>query len=115
MRRSTLVIGLVLAFVAVAPRLQAQGPDGKALYDKNCKTCHGAQGAPPAALAKKMKIPTIDAAYLAKVSDDSILKVMTNGSKNMKPMKDKLTEPELAAIGKHVREVVGAGAAKPGS
>ena len=115
MRRSTMVLGLVLGFAAAAPQLAAQAPDGKALYDKNCKTCHGAQGVPPAALAKKMKTPTIDAAYLAKVSDDSMLKVMVNGSKNMKPMKEKVTEPELAAIVKHVRDVIGAGAAKPGS
>ena len=109
MKTSAVVLRLMLGLAAV-PRLAAQAaaaPDGKALYNKSCKSCHGAQGVPPAALAKKMKTPVIDGAYLSKVSDDSMVAVMANGTKNMKPMKGKATPEELAAIAKYTREVAG--------
>ncbi|MBI4501577.1 MAG: cytochrome c [Gemmatimonadetes bacterium] len=108
MKTSAVVLGLMVGLAAGTPRLAAQAaPDGKALYDKNCKACHGSKGVPPAALAKRMKTPTIDEAYLAKVSDDSMARVMENGTKNMKPMKGKATPEDLAAIAKYTREVAG--------
>jgi ubiquinol-cytochrome c reductase cytochrome c subunit len=117
MKTSAIVIGLLLGLAFVAPRLAAQAaaPDGKALYTKNCRACHGPTGAPPAALAKTMKVPTIDAAYLAKVSDDSMVNLMTKGTKNMKPMKGKASPEEQAAIAKYIRTMVGSPAPKPGS
>ena len=30
------------------PALQGQQPDGQALYRKECKSCHGVTGVPPA-------------------------------------------------------------------
>ena len=62
---------------------------------------------PAPALAKQMKIAAMDAAYLAARSDDSLIGVMANGTKNMKPMKGKLTPAELAAVAKYLRTMVG--------
>jgi mono/diheme cytochrome c family protein len=83
-----------------------QEPDGKALYLNNCRKCHGATGEPSAQMRKKYKdIKTLaDPDMMSKVSDDSMVAVMTNGSgKDMKSFKEKLTPTEMAAVAKYVR------------
>jgi mono/diheme cytochrome c family protein len=100
----------VVMVAASATGLRAQ--DGKTMYEENCKKCHGVLGTPPKAIKKKMdKIPTFDAQFLAKVSEDSIVKVLTKGgaSEDMKSFKDKLKPADMAAVAKYVREL----AAKP--
>jgi cytochrome c oxidase cbb3-type subunit III len=110
MKVSYCVVALLLGTAATA----AQAQDGKTLFEANCKKCHGVLGSPPKAIKKKMsKIPTFDAEFLAKVSEDSILKVLNKGgaSEDMKPFKDKLSPAEMAAVAKYVREL----AARPRS
>ena len=97
-----IVVGLFLTASAVA----AQAPDGKALYEKNCRMCHGPLGVAPEAMVKMMgKIPTFNAAFMASRSDDSVVKVLEHGIGKMKPYKDKLTAAEMAAVAKYVREL----------
>jgi len=94
------LVGLVLTASAAA----AQAPDGKALYEKNCRMCHGPQGVPPEAMVKMMgKIPTLNAAFLASRGEDSVVKVLEHGIGKMKPYQGKLTAPEMAAVAKYVR------------
>ena len=62
---------------------------GKAVYDKACKSCHGADGTPNAAIAKSMKVEMAhlgDAAVQSK-SDDALKAAITNGQGKMKPVK----------------------------
>ena len=89
-------------------------PDGKALYEENCKKCHGVIGNPPKTMkAKYEKIATFNAAFVATRSDDSVVKVLTKGKgDDMKPFKDKMTHAEREAVAKYVREL---GSPKPGS
>ena len=106
MKRSYWLIAVALAVSASAAH--AQAPDGKTLFEANCKKCHGVLGTPPKAIQKKMdKIPTLNAEFLTKVSEDSIVKVLTKGgnSEDMKSFKDKLTTEQMAAVAKYVREL----------
>ena len=105
MKRFALVsLGFIL--MAGAPRpVNAQGPDGKALYAKNCQACHGARGIPPAALAKQMKIPTFDAAFIGARSKDSLVAVMTHGGKVMKGFAGRLKPEEMAVIATYLKEL----------
>jgi mono/diheme cytochrome c family protein len=104
--RSTM-IALALTSAAVAGRAFAQAPDGKALYDENCKKCHGAVGkAPKTMQAKFPKIATFDAAFVAARSDDSVVKVLTKGkNEDMVSFKDKMKPAEMLAVAKYVREL----------
>ena len=91
--------GVVLA----AGRAGAQQADGKALYLKNCRTCHGATGEPSKAnLAKYPKIKSLaDPEFYRTRSHDSLLVVIKHGvgnGKNMKPFEGKLAEAEMRAI-----------------
>lgn len=95
---------LAAAAVAFTPgHARAQKADGKALYLKNCRTCHGATGEPSKAnLAKYPKIKTLaDPEFYKSRSDDSLLVVIKHGvgsGKDMKPFESKLTEAEMLAI-----------------
>ena len=106
--RSTIAILLVVG-AAAARRAQAQAPDGKALYDENCRKCHGVRGTPPKTMKEKFpKIATFNNEFITKRSDDSIVKVLMKGvgkAEDMKSFKDKLSPEEMAAVAKYVREL----------
>ena len=95
------------AVLLAAASASAWGQDGKALYLANCKKCHGVLGTPPQTMKKKFdKIATFDAAFIAKRSDDSVVKVLTRGkSEDMKSFKEKLSPEEMMAVAKYVREL----------
>ena len=108
-------VALLCALLS-ATRALAQAPDGKTLYEENCRKCHGVRGVPPKAIkAKFPKVQTLDAAFLEKVTDDSMVTVMVKGvgkAEDMKSFKDKLKPDEMAAIANYVRELV---TKKPGA
>ena len=67
----------------------ADAKAGQAAYDKSCKGCHGATGAPNAAIAKMMSvtIPDLGAATVQRQSDPDLAKVITDGKGKMKGVK----------------------------
>ena len=92
-----------LALVCGAASARAQEP--KALYDKNCKNCHGPAGGQPTPVMKaRLNPPALfDAAFLAQKDDAAFLKAMENGGTKMKPLKEKMTKQEMQAVAKYVR------------
>jgi mono/diheme cytochrome c family protein len=62
---------------------------GKAVYDKSCKACHGATGAPNASIAKMMKVEIKDlsSAEVQGMSDAELKTIITEGKGKMKPIK----------------------------
>src|SRR5947207_3817861 len=62
---------------------------GKAVYDKACKSCHGADGTPNANIAKAMKVEMkhLGAADVQAHSDADLAKAVTGGVGKMKPIK----------------------------
>ena len=97
------VIALILAGGMLSVSLHAAGDTkaGKVVYDAKCKTCHGADGAGNAVLAKPLKItiPDIRTPEVQKVTDDEIKKGIQVGKGDMKPVKglsDKQIEDVIA-------------------
>jgi mono/diheme cytochrome c family protein len=103
MKGLALSLALLAALAAGTRDAAAQGPDGQAVYKQQCATCHGAAGVPAPAMAKALAIPTLDAAFLAKVPNDSVVAVVKNGAGKMKGFKDKLSAEQIAAVAKYVR------------
>jgi len=62
---------------------------GKATYDQACKSCHGVDGTPSAAIAKMMKVEIKDlkSAEVQGLSNDAMEKVVTEGKGKMMPVK----------------------------
>jgi mono/diheme cytochrome c family protein len=85
--RSTL-IALALAAAAATSIQAADATAGKTAYDKSCKSCHGPDGTPNAAVAKMTKLDMKDlkSPEIQAMSDDDLKKVITDGKGKMKPI-----------------------------
>jgi mono/diheme cytochrome c family protein len=75
--------------IAAAAVFAADAKAGQASYDKSCKSCHGADGAPNPAIAKMMKVEMKDlkSAEVQGLSNDDIKKIITDGKGKIKPIK----------------------------
>lgn len=93
----------------VAPAATAT-PDqlaaAKANYTKNCEPCHGpnGEGGPVKVDNKTIKVPSLKSAHAAKLSDDHIAHMITNGEEAMPSFKDKMSQAEIADLVKFVRK-----------
>lgn len=108
MRAHLVLAGLLLAASSSGmATAAAQAPDGKTLYNSTCRKCHGVIGTPPKTMkAKYPKIATFDEEFIAKRTDDSVVKVLMHGKgDDMKSFKDKLTPDDMVAVAKYVREL----------
>jgi mono/diheme cytochrome c family protein len=75
----------VLAALFCTAGYAADAKAGKDVYDKSCKSCHGADGTPNAGIAKMYKVDMKDL-KTTDVSDTDIKKVITDGMGKMKPI-----------------------------
>jgi cytochrome c553 len=107
MRAHLVLPGVLLAVSVGGGTAAAQAPDAKTLYNSTCRKCHGVIGTPPKTMkAKYPKIATFDEEFIAKRTDDSVVKVLMRGKgEDMKSFKDKLTPDEMMAVAKYVREL----------
>jgi mono/diheme cytochrome c family protein len=83
------------AAAAAQETTPAPEPDGAAIYDQQCKKCHGpAGGAPSPAMMRLMENLTsvTDPAYLATTPDDSLISIIETGRGKMKPFSGELAE-----------------------
>ena len=102
---NTTVLAIVgIVFSASLALAAGDAKAGKAIYEKACKSCHGAAGAPNPAIAKMMKVEMKDlsSAEVQKVSDGDMKKVITEGKGKMKPVK---TATDVDAVIAYVRSL----------
>ncbi len=108
MKRQTLGIGVAIIAGAVLFAGAARAEDGKAVYDKNCVSCHGAGGKGDGPAAKAMKPPPQDfATALKSKTDADVAKVLTEGAfegKKHPVFAKKLSEDQIKAVAKYAKE-----------
>jgi mono/diheme cytochrome c family protein len=77
-----------LACLSAAAVSAADAKAGQAVYEKSCKSCHGADGTANPALAKMMKVDIHDlkSADVQSMTDDDLKKIITDGKGKMKPV-----------------------------
>jgi mono/diheme cytochrome c family protein len=83
MNMRKLLITFALASLASTAVFGADAKAGKDVYDKSCKSCHGAEGTPPAGMAKAMNIKDFKT---TDYSDADIKTAITAGKGKMKPI-----------------------------
>jgi cytochrome c5 len=84
----TTVISMMLAGLTAGAAFGADTKAGQAVYDKSCKTCHGADGTPNPAIVKMMKVDIHDlnGPEVQAHSDADLKKIVTDGQGKMKPI-----------------------------
>ena len=85
--RNILIVFMMTAISATVG-VAADAKAGQPLYDQACKSCHGTDGAPNAALAKMMKVDIGDlkSPEVQGMSSDALKKIITEGTGKMKPV-----------------------------
>ena len=115
-RNSMRAAALAVVLAAGAPVAAGGKPDGaagKAIYDRDCASCHGATGkgdGDDAAYFTTKPTDLTDRAVLSKRSDDFLAAVITGGgpakglSKDM-PAAKNLTSAEVQSVVAYVRQL----------
>lgn len=104
-----------------APATPASINAGRALYNKNCRHCHGIRGTGDGPLAPSNPRPAnlTDDKWDHGSSDGEIFAIIWNGApapkSEMKPMKDTLTERNVWDIVNFLRSIGPKPGAKPGA
>src|SRR4051794_4664864 len=85
----TILMTLILTASTGLALAAGDAAAGKAVYDKACKTCHGATGVANPAIAKMMKVDIKDlgSPEIQKMSDADIKTTVSDGKGKMKPVK----------------------------
>ncbi len=104
--------GLMLTIAAVMLLQLAQAadkkaaPDGKALFQAKCASCHGkdAKGSP--AMAKMFKLENGELNLVGlKIADEDLTKIIKGGKNKMPKFQEKLSDPETAALIGYIKSI----------
>lgn len=104
--KKLIVIGVALL---IAGAVSVRAADAKANWEKNCTKCHGADGKGKTKMGEKLGIKDYtDAKVQAALKDDAMTKAIREGvkegDKTMKGFGDVLSDDEIKALVKYVRD-----------
>ena len=94
-------VGAIVMYHNTAPAQSVQAIDGKEIYLKSCKECHGVLGAPTKAAQRKYdKIPDFtDPAFFKSKKKDELEDAVEKGKgRDMKGFAEKLSKDERKAV-----------------
>lgn len=74
------------------------------LYKTKCQGCHGADGH-ASAIGKKLGARDFQDPDVAKMSEADLTKITTNGKNKMPAYKGKLTEEQIKALAKYIKDM----------
>lgn len=92
--------------VRAAQNLLASQDSGAAIYKSKCAICHGRGGkgdGPVAVSLRPRPADLTDTARIARLSDDSLVQFISNGSKGMAGFKGALTPEQIRQVVAFIR------------
>ena len=99
LRRSLVSLTLVALAIPAVLAAEAAAPNGKALYEKKCGPCHGANGVAKSTAKGSKNLN--DPEWQKATTDDAIEHDIMQGKGKMKPVK--LKPEEVHAVIAHIR------------
>src|SRR5258708_11879794 len=105
-----LIVAVAVVFVlSYASRAHAgiEVPgDAKTTFDAKCSSCHGKDGRAKSLHAKHVHARDLtDAAWQGNVSDERLFNSISNGKGKMPDFKKKLSEDQIDALVRYVRQL----------
>jgi len=103
----SLIWSALLVAPLVAVGLGAAGVDeGKAVFDKRCKMCHGADGKGNPAMARMLQVQfhPMDSEYVQKLTDEEIKNTVLKGKGKMAAVRG-ITESEITQVTAYLRSL----------
>lgn len=103
--RLVTTIAMLTLLVAVQSQVLVAQTVGEDAYRKECKSCHGLKGVPPArAKSQYKKIKAVgEDGFVTSLSVDSIVTILRNGiDKDMKSFRSKLTDDQMRAVAEYI-------------
>jgi cytochrome c553 len=100
----------LIAACMVATAVSGVGEDTKALWDKECSKCHGADGKGQTTMGKKLKVKDYtDAKVQAAMTDEEMLKITKDGKKEgdktlMKGFAGTLSDDQIKELVAYIRK-----------
>jgi mono/diheme cytochrome c family protein len=97
---------LAVLLVAVATRAAAADPDGAALYQAKCASCHGPDGRGDTPVGKALKVHSLlEPRWAADDAPAAIAKAVREGVPGMPSMASKLGAAEIEAVAKATHDL----------
>ena len=94
------------ALVALATSAAAAEPDGAALYQTKCASCHGPDGRGETPVGKALKVSSLlDPRWAADDAPAAIAKAVREGVPGMPAMASKLSPAEIEAVAKATQDL----------
>jgi cytochrome c6 len=103
MKRFYSVITICLVSVLMNSVFAAD-QEAQDLYKSRCQGCHGADGR-GTNIGKKLGAKAFQDPAVAKLSDADLAKITAEGKNKMPPYKGKLTDDEIKALAKYIKEM----------
>jgi cytochrome c553 len=113
MRTKILMLSVATLTAAIITGRAADAADAKTNYTKYCRICHGEDGKAQTGVGKTLKIRDFtDPKVQESFTDEKITKTIKDGVKKedrvvMKGFADKLSDDEIKALVKYVRDFKG--------
>ena len=97
--RVILVLGLAGPLLFALIMAAGSAEEGKAVFLKRCKMCHGADGKGNPAIARMLKVEfkALDSDYVQAKSDAKFKKTITKGTGKMAAVRG-ATDPEIVSV-----------------
>ncbi|HKG11981.1 MAG TPA: cytochrome c [Pyrinomonadaceae bacterium] len=110
-RAGAVLVPLLLAAVAASPACGTGGAgnaggdaaSARDVFRRHCATCHGEDG--EGRQLSPLRAPSFKSDFVVKLTDEQLYKWMADGGGNMPSYKNTLTEEQMRALVKHVREL----------
>jgi mono/diheme cytochrome c family protein len=98
------VLMVCLCVISLPAAAAGDAAKGKELFATKCKTCHGLDGVPPAAMAKKYegKLHALGTPEVQKLSDADMSKKFADAA-NHKALQKTLKDEDIANAIAHIR------------